>query len=146
MNVTIPGDVTESEVIDSLKESISDVLGVHPSDVLVTIDEEGLAAYSISGNTFTEIKTLQEIAEQDDFFDLVNNDLRESGSEVFVEASSSNEDIEVLISAIVDTTDATGTRDPEIAITQLAQDYDLINSIIEGKLMKISWISVSISY
>ena len=38
LDVTIPEDVSESEAIEVLQESISDVLGVHVKDVTVVIE------------------------------------------------------------------------------------------------------------
>jgi len=134
LNITIPEGFADVEVIDLLQASISDVLGIHSSDVVVTIDDEGVVTYSASGNTFTEVSVLQQIADQDNFANLVSVDLLESGSDIFVEATSSNEDIEVVVLATVDTTDAIGTVDRDVAIIKLTQDHNFTNSIIEGNI------------
>ena len=145
LEITIPEGVVEAEVIDSLQQSISEVLDVHSSEVVVTIDDEGAITYSISGRTFTEVLALQEIAEQDNFADLVNANLLHKGSEISVETSVSNEDIEVVISATVDTTDATGTRDREVSITKLTQDYNLTDSNIQSNILKRSMFCIVFS-
>lgn len=37
IDVTIPNDVSETDAIVALQDSISEVLGVHPKDVVVTL-------------------------------------------------------------------------------------------------------------
>ena len=49
LDVTIPDDVSEEDAIAALQDSISDVLGVHTSDVVVTIEDDGTVSYSVTG-------------------------------------------------------------------------------------------------
>lgn len=132
LNITVSDDVNEDDVIESLQDAISSVLEVHPSDVIVSIDDEGIATFSVSGSTFAEVSALQSIVEQEGFADFVSNHLEEHRSEVSVESSTSVDDIEVVVSATIDTTDATGTRDVDSAITELIREYDLTESVIES--------------
>ena len=131
LNITIPDDINEDDVINSLQESISNALGVHSSDVVVTFDDEGVITYSVSGSTFTEVASLQASVEHNDFVNSVNDALRQSELDILLEAISSNEDIETVISVTVDTTVASETQTPEIAIAQLVSEYDLTDSTIE---------------
>lgn len=135
LEIIVPDDITETQLINSLQESISDVLGIHLSDVVVTIDEEGVATYSISGATFAEVSGLQEITGQDDFADLVSDELRQIESDISVHSSTSNAEIEVVISATIATTDSSVTTDPESAVAELIQHYGLTDAQITGNMI-----------
>ena len=132
LDVTIPTGVSEEEAINAIQESISDVLGVHPKDVVVTIDDNGDVMYSVSGVTYDEAAAIQNAAAQATFVDQVTADLNEGDSGVVVESSTSNNDIEVILSVTVDTSEATGTADPVEEVSTLTQEYGLTNSIVEG--------------
>ena len=137
LDVTIPDDVSEEDAIAALQDSISDVLGVHSSDVVVTIDDEGTVSYSVTGGSYAEAEAIQNAASEADFSTQVTDDLVENGSTVTVESPTSNEDIEVVVSATVDTTDATGTVDPATAVADLTDSYGFTDSETEGNLCRI---------
>ena len=132
IDVTIPPGVSENEAITSLQDSISDVLGVHPKDVVVTIDDNGVVTYSVTGASYAEAEAIQDVTSQVDFASQITDDLNENGSPVTVESSTPNEDIDVVVSATVDTTDATGTSDPVISIENLTIELWLTDSFAEG--------------
>ena len=132
LDVSIPEGVSETEVIESLQDSISDVLGVHPKDVIVSIDDDGVVTYSVTGATYAEAEVLQNIASEPNFAAQVTEDLEENGSTVVVESSTTDEEIDVVITATVDTTDATGTEDPTVAIADLTSEYGLTESNVES--------------
>ena len=133
LDVTIPDDVSEEDAIVALQESISDVLGVHPKDVVVTIDDNGDVTYQVTGTTYDEAEAIQTAASQAEFASQVTSDLSENDSGVTVESATSDSDIEVVISSTIDTTDATGTADPSTAIEDLTQEFGLTDSSAEGK-------------
>ena len=132
LDVTIPDDVSEEEVISALEQSIGDVLGIHPRHVVVTIDDNGDVTYSITGATYDDVQDMQSVTSEDDFASQVTEDLNEGESGIIVDSSVSNDDIEVVISATVDTTDATGTVEPVGEISTLTEDYGLAESTVEG--------------
>ena len=65
LEVTIPDDIPQADAISVIQESISDVLGVHSSDVVVSFDDDGVLTYSVIGATFAEASGIQDIASQD---------------------------------------------------------------------------------
>ena len=132
LNITIPEGVSEVEAIASLEKSISDVLGVHSSDVIITIDVDGTVTYSVIGATYAEADAIQNSTAQDNFASRVNADLADSDSTIVVESLTSNDDVEVMVSATVDTTDATGTVDRVDAIENLADEYGFTDSSAQG--------------
>ena len=134
LDITIPTDVSEEDAIEALQDSISDVLGVHSSDVVVTIDDDGIVSYSVTGGSHAEAEAIQNAAAESDFASQVTDDLVESGSTVTVESSTSNEDIEVVVSATVDTTDATGIVDPESAVANMSDTYGFTDSETKGNI------------
>ena len=138
LDVTIPEDVSESEAIEVLQESISDVLGVHVKDVTVLIEDDGSVTYSIHGASVDEVEAIQNIASQDDFASQITENLVESDSDVVVEAATSNEEIEVVISATLDTSDATGTIDVNDGVSDLTQELGLSESKVESNFEDIS--------
>ena len=108
------------------------------SDVVVSIDNDGVVTYSVTGASFDEAKQLQEIALRDDFATQITESLIENGSDITVQSTTSDEEIEVFISATVDTTDGIDTVDAIISIESMAESYGLPESTVEGITM-IFW-------
>ena len=132
LDVTIPDDVSEEVAINALQESISNVLGVHSSDVVVTIDEDGEVSYSITGATYKEIEEIQSIASTSEFASEITSKLDEGDSGVVVDSANSIDDIEIVVSATVDTTKAILTSDPIAEIDALVEEYGLTDSNVKG--------------
>ena len=132
LDVTIPESIPTEDAISSLEQSIGDVLCVHPRDVVVTINEDGEVNYSVTGGSYDEVEQIQTIASGSDFASDITTELGDNDSVITVESSTLIDEVEVVVSATVDTTDATGTVEPESAVSDLAQDYDLTESIVQG--------------
>ena len=88
--------------------------------------------YSVTGASYGEAEAIQNVTSKVEFASQITEDLVENGSPVTVESSIPNEDIDVFVSATVDTTDATGTSDPIVAIGNLTTELGLTQSIAEG--------------
>lgn len=138
LNVTIPENIPEEDAIILLEQSISDVLGVHPKDLIVTISEDGEVSYSVTGESYEEIEEIQDIASNISFASDITAALIDNNSDMIVESSSIRDEIEIVISATVDTTDATGTAGADSAIFDLANEYDLTDSSVQGKIPLLS--------
>ena len=132
LNVSIPEDIPKADAILALTESISDVLGVHSSDVVVSIDENGVATFSVAEETYDGVHNIQNMISDPNFATDITHDLHEGDSGVIVESVASHDEIEVIISTTVDTSDATGTTDPVEEVASLTQEYGLTDSIVEG--------------
>ena len=132
LDVTIPDGLSEDEAVEVLRESISNVLGVHPKDVVVTIDENGAVDYSVSGANYDEVASVQMIADQNDFATRITDELKEDGSLMSVESSTVNPDLEIMVSTTVDTTDATVKDDPAGSINELTEQYGFTDSTVQG--------------
>ena len=66
MSITIPEDVTESELVEAVTASIAESLGVHPQDVEVAVDmETGDVTFVVTSDDFVEASAFQ--------FELDNN-------------------------------------------------------------------------
>ena len=132
LDVTIPDGLSEDEAVEVLRESISNVLGVHPKDIVVTIDENGAVDYSVSGANYDEVASVQMIADQNDFATRITDELKEDGSLMSVESSTVNPDLEIMVSTTVDTTDATVKDDPAGSINELTEQYGFTDSTVQG--------------
>jgi len=132
LDVIIPEGVLQTDAIISIEESIGDMLGVHPSNVVVTIDKNGDVNYSVTGESYDAMEQIQNVASSTEFASDVTNRLNEKDSDIIVESSISTNEVEVVVSATVDTTDVTGIVEAESAIADLAQNYDFTESIVEG--------------
>eukprot|EP00493_Phyllostaurus_siculus_P022269 UN22601 len=67
LNVSIPEGTPEADALTALTESISDVLGVHPSDVVVTVDKEGAVAFSVIGESYNDVQDIRVLISNRDF-------------------------------------------------------------------------------
>merc|ERR1719483_257191 len=120
LDIVIPEDLPVEESIIALQDSLADVLGVHPKDIVVSIDEDGQVSYSVSSGSFKEAEAIRVALFDFDFESRLEDDLEESGIEV--KSSSPNADIEISIAITVDTTDRTGTVDVNDAVAELVDE------------------------
>jgi hypothetical protein len=93
LDVSIPDEISEIDAINALLDSISDVLGVHSSDVLVTIADDGTVTYSVTGASFEEANTLQTDLSEADFVSQVTENLVESGFDITVASNVANDNV-----------------------------------------------------
>ena len=132
LDVTIPSGVSDEEVVRGLEESISDVLGVHTSDVVVTIGEGGTVVYSVTGASYDDISVIQNKTADELFASQVDEDLKDNASQVAVDSATADPDIEVVISATVDTSEANITFNVVEALINLTDSYGFTNVTSEG--------------
>ena len=136
LDVVIPEGVTEEEALSALQQSLSDVLGVHPKDVVVSIDSEGVVSYQISGETYEEVESVITEVNTEDFIATLSSELAEGDSGVTVSDVSVSSDVESVISATVDTTDATGdVENAATAVQTLTETYGLSESSAESNFI-----------
>ena len=132
LDVTIPSGVSDEEAVQGLEESISDVLGVHASDVVVTIGEGGTVVYSVTGASYDDISAIQNKTSGELFASQVDEDLKDNASQVAVDSATADPDIEVVISATVDTSEANITFNVVEALINLTDSYGFTNVTSEG--------------
>lgn len=99
----------------------------------VTVDADGVVSYSVTAASFTEAQAIRDAAEATDFATQVTDDLSAAESEITVNSVTTSNEIEAVISATIDTTDATGTVDANDAVTNLAETYGFSEGSQEGK-------------
>ena len=136
LDVVIPADVSEEEALSALQQSLSDVLGVHPKDVVVSIDNDGVVSYQISGETYEDVESVIAEVGAESFVATLESDLAEGDSGVTISAVTVSNTVESVISATVDTTDATGdVENAATAIQTLTETYGLTESSAESKFV-----------
>lgn len=64
IQVTNDGSLADEEFAEELEQSIAALLGVHSSDVDVTIDDSGVASYTVRADSAGEAAELQEVLAQ----------------------------------------------------------------------------------
>ena len=132
LDVAIPDDVPEEEALAAIEEALAESLGVHVSDVVVTLGDNGVVSYQISGSSYEDVAVLQELASESEFVNSLNDDLVEKEIGISVSSIAADPAIEVVISATVDATTATPVDNPEIAVASLTTAYGLSNSNVEN--------------
>ena len=132
LDVAIPDDVPEEEALAAIEEALAESLGVHVSDVVVTLGDDGVVSYQISGSSYEDVAVLQELASESEFVNSLNDDLVEKEIGISVSSIAADPAIEVVISATVDATTATPVDNPEIAVASLTTAYGLSNSNVEN--------------
>lgn len=65
IDITVNEDISDEDLIATLQDSISKSLNVHPSDVSVDIDAEGVVGYTISSPTVEEATTIHDVLQED---------------------------------------------------------------------------------
>ena len=64
INVDIPDDVSIDELEESMEEKLATILGVHAGSVEVTIEENGVATYTITSDSAESAEEANEILSQ----------------------------------------------------------------------------------
>ena len=95
LNVSIDDAIPEVEAVALLEMAISDALGVHISDVVVSINEDGEITYSISEDTYDNAYSLFNDTSADRFISLVNEKLESTDSTIVLESVTTDNKIEV---------------------------------------------------
>ena len=139
LDVVIPDTIAETDAIAELQDSISNVLSVHPSDVIVMINDDGTVSYSVTGGSFEEATALQDALTEPTFVEELTSSLEENGSNISVESNNADGDVAVVVSATVDTSDASGTIDANEAIENMTEEFGFENSHVEGKFQPNSY-------
>eukprot|EP00493_Phyllostaurus_siculus_P017601 UN17871 len=130
MQLLIPEETSEDEVVDTVSSTLSNLLGVHPKDIVVTsVDlETGEVEYEVVSEIFSEASTIQSVLES-----LLNNEteslLQELIPSVMVESIEVDENIEVDVSIIVDASDAGNLHEARTGVETILSDlgYDVTN-------------------
>lgn len=138
LNVTISEDISPSELINSLKDAISETLGVHSSDVIITVGENEEVIYSVVGGSYEEVEQIRNLTSDTNFMSNIIDKLDENDSGIILLSATSNDEAEGILSITIDTTQATRVDDADIAISILAEQYDFTESIVEGTLIQNS--------
>ena len=60
LNVTIPKDVPEEEALEAIENSLSELLGVHPSQIDLRVDENGDVVYVITSDSYDGASDIQQ--------------------------------------------------------------------------------------
>ena len=77
LNVSLPEDVTEEEALEALEESLSELLGVHPSQIELSINEDGDVEYIITSDSFDDASLIQEDLEKETFVSNLETNVQE---------------------------------------------------------------------
>jgi hypothetical protein len=107
LSLTIPNNISESELIDTVITSLADALGTHPQNVEVTIDmENGEVQFTIISPTFSEaaevLFDLNAYQNQDD----ITTSIQDKLPGVSVDDLTTIEDVSVAFEIIVDANNA----------------------------------------
>ena len=127
MQLSIPEDTAEQEVVDAITSTLAELLGVHPRDVVVTsVDlETGEVEYDVASDNFVETSDIQSNIDSLSIDD-IENSIQQTIPEIEVESSSVGDDIEVDVTIVVDGSDASNIREArtgvEDVLTNLGYD------------------------
>ena len=129
LDVVIPAGLSDAEAAAAIQESLSEVLGIHSKDVLVTV-EDGIVSYQVTGSSYAEAEAVLNKMKEAGFVSDLESELSSSG--ITVSNITSDNQIEAVISATIDTTDATATVDPVESIQNLTKEYGLTTSVVKS--------------
>lgn len=132
LDVNIPFGISNNEAVNSLQESISEVLNVHVSDVIVSIDDDGVVSYSISSDSFDAASSLQDSISEDEFLEEVTSELQNADISMEIESISIGDEIDLIVSITVDTTDSTSTMNIVAAVDALAENLGFAEAETQG--------------
>ena len=111
MQVTIPDDVAEEELVDTIASSIAESLGVHPSDVEVIVDmETGEVEFTVTSDSFEEATSNQFGLDNTNIQNAITDGIQEAIPEAIVEELKVSEDIGATLEFTVDANDAANDR------------------------------------
>lgn len=107
MIVSIPENLSEEELAEVVTSSIADSLGVHPSNVAITIDmNSGEVEFVITTNDFSEASSLQFNLENGQNQDEIINSIENAIPSVTVEEYIVSDDVIAMVGFTVDADEA----------------------------------------
>ena len=107
LSMTIPTDVSISEVEESVAISIAESLNIHPQAVAVTVDAEtGEVHFTVTTPSFDEAADIQFDLENAERTESIIGTIEDLLPSVSVEEFAVSEDIDVTIEFVVDADDA----------------------------------------
>ena len=130
LDIIVPENVDEEKVIEALTDSLAEMFDVHPKDVLVTIDSDGTVSYEITSGNYTEVEDILNQMNDPNFANDLTTKIEETNSEiaeagVVVNDVTPSENIEAVVSVIIDGTDATAPEDVSEAMNEIATNNGL---------------------
>jgi len=96
LNVSIPAGMSSSEALDSIEQSISNILGVHSSNVIVLVGEDGKITYSVALESYDDAAAMINATQDEDFVRQLDDALATFGIELGEVVSE--DEVEILIS------------------------------------------------
>ena len=96
LNATIPSAMSHSEAVDSIEKSISDILGIHSSNVNVLIDDEGKITYSVAVDSYITAASMVNTTQQGTFVSQLYDALQNFG--IDLEDVAPEDDVDILVS------------------------------------------------
>ena len=123
MQLSIPEETSEDEVVDAISSTLASLLGVHPKDIVVTsVDlETGEIEYEVSSETFSETSDIQIILDSFSIDD-IEESMQELLPSVTIENNIVDENIEVDVSIVVDGSDAGNLREARTGVETIITD------------------------
>lgn len=120
----------EDEIVPAVTSTLSDLLGIHPKDVVVTsVDfDTGEVGYEVSSDIFSESEQIQS-----SIISLSNDDIEELMQEslplITIHSNMAGENIEVDISITLDGSDASNVRQARTDVETILENmgYDVRN-------------------
>ena len=131
LKMSTPEDVSEKKALQMIEESLSELLGIHPSQMKLSLNEDGNMNYVISSETFDDLSAIQNEFENDEFVVELETILQNKFSEFFVFEIIPAEDGEIFLQIAI-TIDATN-------IEKNANVRDVINALIQDVGLHVSF-------
>ena len=107
LSLTIPDDVSQSELTDAVTASLADSLGIHPQNVEVTVDmETGEVEFTIISDSFNNAAGVSFDLNNYQYQDDITNLLQDALPGVSVAVVDTSEDVNVTFEIEIDANDA----------------------------------------
>ena len=107
MNLNIPSDISEDELVDTIASRVAESLGIHPSEVDVEIDmESGEVTFTVKSDDFLEAgSAVLDLANEDIQEDIASR-IEDALPEVSVEQYEISDEITATVEFAVNANDA----------------------------------------
>ena len=106
-DVDVSTNTDINEMLESMEEILSDILGVHDDSLTLVYDPETeTVEYTITGDSVENINDINDIFDSINITDEITNRLEEQNLDAIIENHVPEEEIELSINGVVDITDA----------------------------------------
>ena len=133
LNLTIPSDILDNDIIKYLQDSLGTVLKVHPQNIVITINGNKDIIYQVTTASFNVTDSINNETQSEGFISKLNSDLNNTNSEILITNKHSKDEVQIVVVALIDPVDQTQPIiDPITDVQKIVEDLGFLDGTVQS--------------